>query len=240
MIFSPRQKLKSLLGRIPARTRIALGQVLLLIGVLFMATVLGIVPSEQQATRLGRSKLCEAIAVHCSMAVERGDVEHLDQSVGALIDRDKNIVGATIRRTDGVTVAKVGDTSSAAPSAAREKISVPIWSNQERWGAIELQYKLLAGHGLIAELTSPQMRLVAFVAAACTALFLLYLRKTLKHLDPSKVVPPRVRSALDTLAEGLLVVDNESRVMLANQAFASITGGTPEMLMGATSENSPG
>ncbi len=59
-----------------------------------------------------------------------------------------------------------------------------------------------------------------------------YLRKTLQHVDPSKVVPGRVRSALDTLAEGLLVLDDNYRIMLANQSFAEIVGEPPERLVG--------
>ena len=45
-------------------------------------------------------------------------------------------------------------------------------------------------------------------------------------------MPPRVRSALDTLAEGLLVIDNEMRIMLANQSFATLVGAGADELMG--------
>jgi len=82
-------------------------------------------------------------------------------------------------------------------------------------------------------LRSPQMKMIAFVAAVSMIVFLIYLRKMLQHLDPSKVVPPRVRSALDTLAEGLLVIDNRERIVLANHAFATIVGRKPEEMLGS-------
>ncbi len=41
----------------------------------------------------------------------------------------------------------------------------------------------------------------------------------LKHLDPTKVIPRRVRETLDTMAEGLLVLDKDERILLANKAF---------------------
>src|SRR6185437_4860774 len=40
------------------------------------------------------------------------------------------------------------------------------------------------------------------------------------------------RSALDTLTEGLLVLDVNDRVMLANSAFASLVGKAPDALIG--------
>ena len=77
------------------------------------------------------------------------------------------------------------------------------------------------------------MKLIAFMASVCMVVFSLYLRKMLQHLDPSKVVPGRVRSALDTLAEGLLVVDKNEKIVLANQAFATIVGRKAEEMLGA-------
>jgi PAS domain S-box-containing protein len=43
-------------------------------------------------------------------------------------------------------------------------------------------------------------------------------------------VPARVRAALDTMAEGLLVIDMKGYVMLANQAFAELLGKKSEEL----------
>jgi PAS domain S-box-containing protein len=54
----------------------------------------------------------------------------------------------------------------------------------------------------------------------------------LKHLDPSQAVPSHVRSALDTLAEGLMIIDLKEQIVLANQAFAATVGRTPDELMG--------
>jgi len=52
-------------------------------------------------------------------------------------------------------------------------------------------------------------------------------------LDPSKVVPSRVRSAMDTIAEGLLVIDNKERIVLANQAFAALVGRSSDEMLGS-------
>ena len=50
-------------------------------------------------------------------------------------------------------------------------------------------------------------------------------------------VPSRVRSALDTLAEGLLVIDRNGQVVLANSTFADVLGKPPETLVGLRAES---
>src|SRR5206468_5166032 len=116
---------------------------------------------------------------------------------------------------------------------------VPIFDGPKRWGTIEVRFRPLSGAGWFGYVNTPQVRLMAFIAAASMVLFLLYLRKMLQHLDPSKVVPSRVRTALDTLAEGLLVVDANGRIVLANHAFASIVGKPPEELLGNRASQLP-
>ena len=65
--------------------------------------------------------------------------------------------------------------------------------------------------------------MIGFIAAATSLLAWVVLANTLRYLNPSKVVPNRVRSALDTLAEGLVLVDNSGEIAHANQAFQAIT-----------------
>jgi len=53
-------------------------------------------------------------------------------------------------------------------------------------------------------------------------LFYLYLKRILQHLDPNAAIPDRVRTAFDALSEGVLVVDKQSQVVLANSAFRNM------------------
>src|SRR5262245_57635939 len=86
--------------------------------------------------------------------------------------------------------------------------------------------------GFLGLLTGTTARMIYFVTAVSYVLFYFYLRKTLQHLDPSKIVPDRVRSALDTLTEDLLVLDNQERIMLTNNAFAAIAKQNPDDMLG--------
>jgi diguanylate cyclase (GGDEF)-like protein/PAS domain S-box-containing protein len=59
-----------------------------------------------------------------------------------------------------------------------------------------------------------------------------FMKKSLKHLDPKAVIPDRVRSALDLLAEGVVMVDKKNDIVLANLAFASKVGKEVDSLLG--------
>jgi len=78
----------------------------------------------------------------------------------------------------------------------------------------------------------PGFVLGMFLFLLCVVAFDLYLRRVLRHLDPSRAIPGRVRAALDTLTEGLLVLDRNQHVVLANQAIAQILGRPAEALTG--------
>ena len=52
-------------------------------------------------------------------------------------------------------------------------------------------------------------------------------------LDPKAVVPERVRSAFNALAEGVLILDDKEQIMMANDAFARQVDKDPDNLVGA-------
>src|SRR5262249_24375539 len=118
-------------------------------------------------------------------------------------------------------------------------VYVPIVANDAPWGTVEMVFHPIERPGIFGLLTRPSVRLVVFVTSVCWVLYWFYLKKTLQHLDPSKVVPGRVRNALDTLAEGLLVLDKSGQILLANHAFAAIAGKQPDELVGKKAESLP-
>jgi PAS domain S-box-containing protein len=229
--------MRPLTDRISARGRIVIGQVLLLVGVLLLAVTLGIVPNERRAVMAGRSKLCEAIAVQCSVDVARGEIDKLAATLEPMLRRDEDVLSAGIRREDGTLVIQFGDhavkwTNVSQSAPLDSNLYVPIWASNQKWGSLEVRFRPLSLPGIRGYLINRQVLLIGFVCLCCLVVYSFYLRKVLQHLDPSKVVPPRVRSALDTLAEGLIVLDNDERIVLANQSIAAIVGKTPQQLMG--------
>ena len=195
-----------------AKTHIALGQTFLLTTLLLAAVILGLVPDRQSALREGRAALAEAIAVSGSASVTRGHIQQLEATLGLIVERNDDVLSAAVRRVGGRTLVAIGDHDQhwhrgAGDYSTDSHVSVPIWSGGQQWGQVELRFRPLSAPGWLGLVQHPSTRLIAFLALSSFFVFFLYLRKMLQYLDPSQAVPPHVRSALDTLAEGLLVVD---------------------------------
>jgi diguanylate cyclase (GGDEF)-like protein len=75
--------------------------------------------------------------------------------------------------------------------------------------------------------------LLLFFAVASISGYIFILRKALHVLDPKAVVPERVRSAFNALAEGVLILDHKEQIMMANDAFAKQVAREPDTLVGA-------
>ena len=58
-------------------------------------------------------------------------------------------------------------------------------------------------------------------ASSCTTRSL-RLGANMQYLDPSATVPDRVRKAFDALTDGLLILDRQGRIVLANRAFRNL------------------
>ena len=224
--------------------RIGIGIASLTMSVLFIAQTFGLVPDVPKAILDGRKVLCENVAVECSLAAQHDGVPVMKAVLTALKSRDPAILSGAVRRTSGKLLAEVGAHQAAWDAETGEHspgthVEVPIFQGKQRWGTVEIRFTPLEASGWRAWLVNPNLRLIAFVTSAGFLLHLWYLKRTLRHLDPSSVIPDRVRATLDTLAEGVLVLNREQRIVLANKAFAESTGHQPDQLQGMRADSIP-
>ena len=176
------------------------------------AMMLDIIPDHREYVMAGRGTLCEALAMNSSAFVNAADIRRLEAVLRGVVERNPEILSAGVRRKDGQLVVEVANHGDAWQSLAdarstETQIQVPLWTGRNRWGDVEVRFQRLGGEGTLAWLSNPIVLHTGFVVAAAYLLFLLYLGKMLEHLNPAKAVPQRVRSALDTLSEGLVVLD---------------------------------
>jgi diguanylate cyclase (GGDEF)-like protein/PAS domain S-box-containing protein/putative nucleotidyltransferase with HDIG domain len=216
--------------------RMSIGLACLTMSLLFVAQSLGLVPDRDQAILEGRKSLCESVAVNCCLAAQNNDLATIRATIMALVTRNASVLSAAVRKADGKAVVVAGNHegwhSPDATHSNNEMVQVPILAGKSRWGTVEIRFTALADHSFWGWITDPVIRFFAFVAGAALLAFTFYLKRTLQHLDPSSVVPDRVRATLDSLAEGVLVLDSEERIVLANQAFAKNTGKSVDELQG--------
>jgi PAS domain S-box-containing protein len=219
------------------KSRIAIGQVSLLVSVLLTASLLGLMPDRTGAVREGRTALAEAIAANSSALLTQQDIERLEEILSFVVNRNADLLSAALRTEAGYRLVTIGDheehwRDEDSDISTNTQVTVSIWEGETKWGRAELRFTPLMDESWIGAVTGQQTQLLLFIALMTFMGFYLYLGKMLKQLDPSQAVPERVRSALDTMAEGLLVLDHKEQIVLANSAFATLLTTTPEALLG--------
>jgi diguanylate cyclase (GGDEF)-like protein/PAS domain S-box-containing protein len=102
------------------------------------------------------------------------------------------------------------------------QLRVPILAGQRPWGEVEVSFSDSAPKTVWSWMTRPEVQMLFVLGVGGFGLCYLYLRRAMQYLDPAAVVPDRVRKAFDTLTEGVVILDQQSRIVLANQAFRQL------------------
>ena len=220
-----------------AKFHIALGQAFIVVSLLLSAQFIGLVPDRVGAIRESRAALAEAIAVNSSAFITQKDIVRLKADLELIVARNGDIQSAALKYKNGQSIVLIGNhdqywQTESDEYSSESQLLIPIWSGKNKWGSIELKFDQLSENGWRGIIFSTEVKLILFIAILSFISFYFYLSKMLRQLDPSQAVPGRVRSALDTLTEGLLVIDPNEYIVLANEAFANVAGRTAEELVG--------
>ncbi|MFN9717647.1 MAG: diguanylate cyclase [Planctomycetota bacterium] len=223
--------------RISSSMRIVLGLVSLTISALLVASLLGLIPNVGTSAQKNRSAFCEATAVSFMALAPRMNEDQIIATFDAIRQRNPEVETIAVRMLENNELVfasgnhqQLWETTGESPVTAREFI-VPIMAEGKRWGQLEIRFQEISA-GPLGHIMRPEFSLSLFLGVGLSISFSIYLRKVLQHLNPSQVIPARVREALDALAEGLLVLDIDQQIVLANHAFAQHIGMTVEALIG--------
>ncbi len=217
--------------------RITLGLVLLTTGILLAGNLLGLTPDASRSTLEARQRFCESLAVQASLSLRNNDVALIRNTIGAMVERDPQILSGGLRKLDGTLVTQTRDHQqfwqhSADGMSTMTHVQVPIFQDSGRWGTVEISFTPLREGGLAGALSDPFIQLLLFAALAGCVVYYTMIKKVLRHLDPSAVIPGRVKAALDVLAEGVVLIDDRANIVLANAAFCSKIGVSAKSLLG--------
>ena len=215
--------------------RISLSLVLLTLGLLLAASLVGLTPDGGAAALDARKRFSETLAVQLTISAQRDDLDAARAVLEAVVLRNDDLRSAALRSGDGTVLAQAGGHIAhwQPPSHGRSTLThvqVPVYNGTTRWGTVELRFAD-AGTGL-GGMSGTFLQLLAFIAVSGFAAYLLLIRKVLRHLDPSAVIPGRVKAALDVLAEGVVLIDRDGSIVLANDSFAHKCGLKPDALLG--------
>jgi PAS domain-containing protein len=198
--------------------------------------VLGLTSDDRRALLDQRKKICETLAVQFSELAGAGEIDTIRKSMDALVAGNADVMSIALVDADGDTFASAGEhakfwESPGGNNSTPTHAQVPIFSGDDKWGTVEVSFAK-TGLDVSLLLEDPLVQFLVFLAVAGFMGYMIFMKKSLKHLDPKAVIPDRVRSALDLLAEGVVMVDQKNDVVLANLAFASKVGKDVDALLG--------
>ncbi len=227
-----------LLGKISTKARLAIGMAGIVVSIVLVSGMLGLIPNERTLVLEGRAGIAEAIAINSSIFITQSDLWRMENNLRVQVDRQDDMLSAGVRRDDGKLMVVVGENHAGhwktelTMSTQDSQLFVPIWEGDHRWGQVELRFTPYLPSGILGYLQDPFLQLLMIVMWGSFIFFYFYLGKMLKQLDPSQAIPDRVKSAFDTMAEGLLVLDAKKNIVLANDAFTTLMGLDTEKVIG--------
>lgn len=193
---------------------------ILLTGDLFFGTR----SDDQQIKMEARLRICESLAIQFSSLIAVADLSTINLSLKNMVQRDDDVVSAALRTIDGKIRAEAGNHRAQWVNIPFDKSTlthtqVPIYKGNVRWGTVEIRFADTEESTLWQKVFTPFVLLAVYMFVVGFIGYVFFMRRTLKHLDPSAVIPDRVKAALDILTEGVMLVDTNERVVLANAAI---------------------
>ena len=201
--------------------RISMSLVSLTLMIVFIANGLGLIPDEDESLIRERVALSESLAIQLSAAVQAGSLNIIPDTAKSVVERNPRIHSLLLRKLDGTVIASAGDYGHPdnGLDSTVNNMKVPIFKDNQGWGVLEVGF-VAVKKGFFGELIgSTFFQLCAFFALFGFVFYFFLVRKVLLHLDPNKVIPARVKKALDAVSDGIVFIDKDERILLSNTAF---------------------
>jgi diguanylate cyclase (GGDEF)-like protein len=221
------------LPRPGVEARLTLGLVAIFMAVIFLLDVLfGLVPDRARTELIARQTTSTALALLVTQSIEHGHrLPH--GAIRQLVEQDREVLSVALQQHGHTRVPLVGDPAvhwhlPPGEHSTLTQVRVAIQDGQQQpWGALEISFRPIYPTTVAGVLASPIVQALLAIAGLSAVAVWLYLRRVLQHLDPGQVIPQRVRDAFDVLDEGIVILDPQARVMMANEAFRRLAPWQP-------------
>lgn len=219
-------------------SRIALALTSLTCLILLMLDLAGWIPDRADQTDEARVQLTNAIVTQATLSVMMDDLSEVRALLEVSTRRNPDVESVGLRDRNGRLLMATRDHDAfwsgvpAEGSSARYR-RMPIFKEGSHWAMLEISFAPVATHSLPEMvLGRPAARLILAVGVLGFAANFLLMRRILRHLDPSEVVPARVQTALDVMSDGVLLIDRDERIVVANKTFCELLGRGSASLIG--------
>ncbi len=223
--------------------RLSFSLVMLGCAILFALDLTGMISELETSQMELRAARAESIALRVADAGETHNMVGIREALSNAVEQDPTLLSAGLRSSGGFLLAEVEDHGrrwvSPDEQSSPDALVIPISRRGRLWAELELDFADRTA-GLIAALwRRPLVKIVVAFAALGFLAYAFFLRRVLSHLDPATVIPPRVKTTLDLMAEGVLLLDRDERVVLANEAFARSCDLSMDQLLGTNASHLP-
>ena len=198
------------------------------IGALLIGTALvDLNADERTHVFAARKTLCESLAIEYALLAASGKSSAMEGALRALVAHDSDIQSVAIQVLNGERVAAIGDhdrhwVQPPEHQSTLTHIQVPIHKLSSPWAVLQVSFKPARLSFQETWLTGTWPRFVAVVAVLTFIGALAVMMRTLRYVDPSEVIPSRVKGALDSLTDSVALVERSGSIVLANEAFCRL------------------
>lgn len=208
------------------------------IGALAIGTTLVDLDSDNRThVFAARKTLSESLAIEYAILAASGQQSALEGAMKALVARDTAIQSMAIQLISGERLVVVGDherywIEPPVRQSTMTHMQVPIHKASSPWAVLQISFSPIHLSPEGRWLTGAWPRFVGVVAVLTFLGALALMRRTLRQLDPSEVIPPRVKDALDSLTDSVVLVDRSGSIVLANEAFCRLSQQSLSSILG--------
>jgi diguanylate cyclase (GGDEF)-like protein len=219
--------------RITPTLKIALALVFLTCAMLVLInSLLQVFPDPDAQLMRERSLLAQSIAAQAATLAQQHDQRGMEQLLTGIREHNAGLRSLAAKRVDNTVIAQTTDHDAAWGAAAGEEatlthIAVPVSAGSERWGRIEVAFAAPERNFIQRVLMQPLWATLLSVIPLGLLFYWIYMKRALVHLDPSAVIPQRVRLAFNVMTEGVAVLDRHGRILLANNALLALSTEDP-------------
>jgi len=228
--------MQSLVRHLTRPLQLGLSLVLLNMSVLFVADFLSLRGDTSRSVHDARAAFAVALVGQLSTLANANDLPGIERAILALVELSVDVEAAALTLDSGVMLVGHGAVERLEGEGTRSdgtRLTVPIYRDNRTWG--EVQIAFTSNRRALG--TLGDVGWLAFIAIASLVSFGVFLGKVLVQLDPGSAVPEQVDSAFDLFSAGVVILDEELRIVMANEAASTIGKRPARALMGLPLES---
>lgn len=197
-----------------------------IVGLVLICTVfllgdwLGLIADKETMLLEERSETAQLLATEVSKDIESANWDRVQTTLDAFLMRHAQVERATFSSSPlSVTSAQKAPDTGAKAAPQTTMLIVPVYDGATRFGTLELSFDT-AQHSGVAAASNYSVVVLIFLFAAGGFLFhRAFLGRSIEDQGMGGIVPKRIKEAFDSLAEGVLILDETGRIAHANKAF---------------------